>query len=230
MPEPGQVALLTGLLELIAADAPPADRLAGAAAAQVAGTVGDGCVISLLAGRVLQPVGAADADPAANALLAPLVGAPVAPGGRPELGPYAARFGLVEEAGFPLRSRGRVTGELIALRRGDSPAFSALERQVLQAVGDLVALGLDERRLAALGPQAPTPDKLSRREREVLALLALGHTNREIAEQIHLSIRTVEWHRARIQAKLRLTGRAALAQFARKHGLLSGLEPDHEAE
>ena len=68
----------------------------------------------------------------------------------------------------------------------------------------------------------PAPDKLSRREREVLALLALGHTNREIAEQVHLSIRTVEWHRARIQAKLHVTGRAALAQVARAHGLLRG--------
>ena len=70
----------------------------------------------------------------------------------------------------------------------------------------------------------PAPDKLSRREREVLALLALGHTNREIAERVHLSIRTVEWHRARIQAKLRVTGRAALAQVARAHGLLSGTD------
>ena len=72
----------------------------------------------------------------------------------------------------------------------------------------------------------PAPDKLSRREREVLALLALGHTNREIAEQVHLSVRTVEWHRARIQAKLHVTGRAALAQVARAHGLLAGAERD----
>ena len=69
---------------------------------------------------------------------------------------------------------------------------------------------------------APAPDKLSRREREILALLALGHTNREIAERVHLSVRTVEWHRARIQSKLHVTGRAALAQIARAHGWWAG--------
>ena len=74
----------------------------------------------------------------------------------------------------------------------------------------------------AADPDAPAPDKLSRREREILALLALGHTNREIAERVHLSVRTVEWHRARIQAKLQVTGRAALAQIARTQGLVGG--------
>jgi two-component system, NarL family, nitrate/nitrite response regulator NarL len=67
---------------------------------------------------------------------------------------------------------------------------------------------------------------LSAREREVLALLALGHTNREIAEQVHLSVRTVEWHRARIQSKLHVTGRAALAQVARTYGLVGGTTVD----
>ena len=120
-----------------------------------------------------------------------------------------------------MRSRGRVLGELIALRRGSSPPFTAPERRSLQAVADIVALGLGDRRSFAPPGNVPAPDKLSRREREVLALLALGHTNREIAERVHLSIRTVEWHRARIQAKLHVTGRAALAQVARAHGLLS---------
>jgi two-component system response regulator NreC len=70
------------------------------------------------------------------------------------------------------------------------------------------------------------PDKLSRREREILALLALGHTNREIAERVHLSVRTVEWHRARIQSKLHVTGRAALARIARQYGLVGGTAVD----
>jgi DNA-binding CsgD family transcriptional regulator len=62
--------------------------------------------------------------------------------------------------------------------------------------------------------------ELSRREREVLAMLAAGHTNREIAVRVHLSVRTVEWHRGRIQRKLGVTGRAALVQAARARGLL----------
>jgi two-component system response regulator NreC len=65
--------------------------------------------------------------------------------------------------------------------------------------------------LATLGPQ---PDDLSEREIEVLRLLALGFTNAEIAEQLFLSVRTVESHRANIQGKLGMTRRAELVQYA----------------
>ena len=66
------------------------------------------------------------------------------------------------------------------------------------------------------------PAGLSRREIEVLNLLALGHTNGEIAERLHLSVRTVESHRARLQRKLRIAGRSELVRFALEHGLLGG--------
>jgi DNA-binding CsgD family transcriptional regulator len=223
-PEPEFAALLTGLLELVASDCPPADELAQLAASDVAELIGDACLVCLLSNgdRAVQPVAVADRDDAGAALLRPLVTTPVAPGRRPELGPYVARFELADELIAPMRSRGRVVGELVALRRGSGQAFTAPEKRILQAVADIVALGLGDRRPFAPPPDVPTPGNLSRREREVLALLALGHTNREIAEQVHLSIRTVEWHRARIQAKLRVTGRAALAQVARAHGLLRG--------
>src|SRR5690349_10765841 len=64
-------------------------------------------------------------------------------------------------------------------------------------------------RLAA-EPPAPTgpPDDLSAREIEVLRLIALGHTNTEIASKLYLSVRTVESHRAHIQQKTRRTTRA----------------------
>src|SRR5438067_3462720 len=52
-------------------------------------------------------------------------------------------------------------------------------------------------RLAAEPPPGP-PDGLSDREVEVLTMIALGHTNTEIAEQLYLSVRTVETHRAHI--------------------------------
>jgi two-component system response regulator NreC len=61
---------------------------------------------------------------------------------------------------------------------------------------------------------------LSAREREIVMLLASGYTNREIAERLVLSIRTVEWHRARIQWKLGVSGRAALVGRARVLGLI----------
>ena len=64
-------------------------------------------------------------------------------------------------------------------------------------------------------------DVLSPREGEVLRLLALGHTNAEIAGRLYLSRRTVETHRASIQRKLDLSTRAELTRHALEHGLLT---------
>jgi DNA-binding NarL/FixJ family response regulator len=61
---------------------------------------------------------------------------------------------------------------------------------------------------------------LSDREHEVLRLLALGHTNQEIAEQLFISVRTAETHRAHIMRKLRLSSRAELVRYALAQGLL----------
>jgi two-component system response regulator NreC len=63
------------------------------------------------------------------------------------------------------------------------------------------------------------PDGLSRRELEVLELIALGHTNGEIASRLYLSVRTVESHRARIQRKTGCGSRAQLVAYAREHGV-----------
>lgn len=70
-------------------------------------------------------------------------------------------------------------------------------------------------KLAAEPPEpSGPPDDLTEREVEVLRLIALGHTNAEIAGQLYLSVRTVESHRAHIQQKLRLTTRAELVRYA----------------
>ena len=63
-------------------------------------------------------------------------------------------------------------------------------------------------------------DPLSDREREVLRLLALGHTNQEIAKMLFISVRTAETHRAHIMQKLRLSTRAELVTYALANGLL----------
>ena len=69
-------------------------------------------------------------------------------------------------------------------------------------------------------------DPLSDREREVLRLLALGHTNQEIAKMLYISVRTAETHRAHIMQKLRLATRAELVRYALHQGLLeAGEEP-----
>jgi two-component system response regulator NreC len=74
----------------------------------------------------------------------------------------------------------------------------------------------------AAAPDAPAgpPDDLTEREAAVLRLIALGHTNADIAAQLYLSVRTVESHRAHIQQKLRRTSRAELVRYALDHGLL----------
>jgi two-component system response regulator NreC len=65
-------------------------------------------------------------------------------------------------------------------------------------------------------------DPLSEREREVLRLLALGHTNQEIAKLLYISVRTAETHRAHIMQKLGLDSRAELVRYALARGLLDG--------
>ena len=62
---------------------------------------------------------------------------------------------------------------------------------------------------------------LSDRESDVLRLIAMGLTNVEIAEQIYVSVRTVETHRAHIQQKLNTKSRAELVRFALDTGLLN---------
>ena len=79
--------------------------------------------------------------------------------------------------------------------------------------------------LIAAMPETPAgpPDNLTEREVEVLRLVALGHTNAEISEQLYLSIRTIESHRAHIARKAGCSTRAELVAYAREHGLL---DPD----
>lgn len=74
-------------------------------------------------------------------------------------------------------------------------------------------------RLAA--DPAEDADDLSERELDVLRLIALGHTNVEIAENLFLSVRTVESHRANIQQKLQVTKRSELVNHAIGRGLLA---------
>jgi two-component system response regulator NreC len=127
---------------------------------------------------------------------------------------------------------------VVVLTMQDDPAYA---RQALQAGARAFVLKeaadeelLEAIRLAAAGeiylnprlgarlataPDGP-PDDLSQRELDVLRLIALGHTNGEIAEQLFLSTRTVETHRAHIQQKLNRTSRAELVRYALEHKLV----------
>jgi two-component system response regulator NreC len=92
----------------------------------------------------------------------------------------------------------------------------------IAAGGDYVHPALGARMVAAEAQAraAAAADPLSEREREVLRLLALGHTNQEIAKQLYMSVRTAETHRAHIMQKLRLQTRADLVAYALERGLL----------
>lgn len=101
----------------------------------------------------------------------------------------------------------------------------AAESELVEAVHRAAAgdTYLNPRLGARLAAEPPPglPDGLSEREVEVLRMIALGHTNAEIAEQLFLSVRTVETHRAHIQQKLRLGSRSELVQYALEHHLVS---------
>ncbi|MBL8058219.1 MAG: response regulator transcription factor [Anaerolineales bacterium] len=71
------------------------------------------------------------------------------------------------------------------------------------------------------GAEQDAYERLSEREREVLKLIALGHTAGEIAEQLALSPKSVETYRARIMEKLGLDSRPALVKYALARGLLT---------
>lgn len=64
--------------------------------------------------------------------------------------------------------------------------------------------------------------QLTDRDRALIRLAALGHTNREIGEALHLSVRAIEVNRARIQKQLGFSSRPDLVRFALEHDLLEG--------
>ena len=105
----------------------------------------------------------------------------------------------------------------------------AVDEEVVSAVREIASGGryvhpaLGARMIAAEAEEraAAEADPLSDREREILRLLALGHTNQEIAQQLYISVRTAESHRAHIMQKLRLSTRAELVRYALSHGLLA---------
>ncbi len=139
---------------------------------------------------------------------------------------------------IPLIREASPDTRIVMLTMQSEPAFA---REALQAgaLGYVLKDAADDQlveavRLAAAGktyvqpemgarlarePAGP-PDELTEREVEVLRLIALGFTNSEIGEQLYLSVRTVESHRAHIQQKLGLSARSELVRYALDRGLI----------
>jgi two-component system response regulator NreC len=129
---------------------------------------------------------------------------------------------------------------IVVLTMQDDPAFvrgalsagaaayvlkEAADTELVNAVRTAAAGGsyLNPRlgaRLASAPIDDGPPDDLTPRETEVLGLIALGHTNAEIAGQLFLSVRTVETHRTHIQRKIGRSSRAELVAYALEHNLV----------
>jgi DNA-binding CsgD family transcriptional regulator len=139
--------------------------------------------------------------------------------------PYRGCWDLISNASVP---RGPIAGILAGLARliGDADGAAALEAEARTAVrraGTPGALFWIEGgpRWSPAGGAPAGPAGLSAREREVLALLAAGCSNQEIADRLVLSVRTVQRHVENIYAKTGARGRAAASVFAAAHGLVA---------
>jgi DNA-binding NarL/FixJ family response regulator len=97
-----------------------------------------------------------------------------------------------------------------AAMRGEMYVHSSLTKALL----DETLVTADDRK------ETDAWDSLSEREHETLRLVALGHTSKEIADELSVSAKTVETYRARGMEKLGLRSRAALVRLALARGLL----------
>ena len=126
-----------------------------------------------------------------------------------------------EEEGMLLEALG-AGGDGYLIKRAD-------EQEIVQAIrvvqrGDVYVHPAMTRALLSQAETTERPrepvEPLTRREIDVLRLLARGNTNRQIAELLALSVRTVESHRANLMGKLGLSSRVELVTYAEEHGLL----------
>jgi DNA-binding CsgD family transcriptional regulator len=126
----------------------------------------------------------------------------------------------------PMRALGIAVGIMALARIPPAAEFGQDDIPFAQLVGDRLALAVhalhlreDLARLAVNGAGGRTASVslagLTAREREVFRLIGEGLTSREIGEQVFLSVRTVEWHRARLMAKLGASKRSELIALAR---------------
>jgi DNA-binding CsgD family transcriptional regulator/tetratricopeptide (TPR) repeat protein len=130
------------------------------------------------------------------------------------------RFGHVHETA---RSRARLAAVLAAAgHTADADAEAALARDVASRLGARPLL--DELRATAGGVAEPSRDgeteALTRRERDVLELVATGRSNREIANQLFISAKTVSVHISNVLAKLDASSRTEAVAIARRNGVL----------
>lgn len=102
---------------------------------------------------------------------------------------------------------------------GETWLSPPISRQVVDGYLARVGLATSPEAGPQPGPQ-PGPDPLSERQREVLRLLALGRSTKEIAFELDISTKTIETHRAQIMKKLGLQDIASLTRYAIRRGII----------
>lgn len=117
-----------------------------------------------------------------------------------------------EASGYVLKeaSPSELFTAIRAAHRGDAYLYPLVARKLLN----------DYLRRVSSGDERESYDGLTAREREVLKLIGEGHSNRDIAEKLVISVNTVEVHRARLMRKLNLHNRADLVKYAIRSGLI----------
>lgn len=124
---------------------------------------------------------------------------------------YLRQFLEMGVAGYVLKRAAdtEVVDAIRAVYRGETFVYPSLMRELINSY------------LKQPGPSVSrTTAELSARETEVLRLVALGHTSQQIADELCISVNTVETHRGHIMEKLGLRGRAQLVRYAIANGLL----------
>ncbi|MDR7480948.1 MAG: response regulator transcription factor [Armatimonadota bacterium] len=129
-----------------------------------------------------------------------------------EEGNYVFELLKVGAAGYVLKRAAAedLVAAVRAAHRGEAFLYPSVAKMVVQ----------DFLQRASPTEKAQTLDGLTEREREVLTLIAEGHTNQEIANRLYISIKTVQTHRAHIMEKLNLHDRAELVRYAIRKGLI----------
>ncbi len=115
-------------------------------------------------------------------------------------------------------------GGYLVKKAADTELFGAVKavaRGELYLHPSMTRLLVDEVVLHSPGGETTRGGQLSERERETLRLIALGYTNREVAERLSVSIKTAETYKARITDKIGLRRRSDLVRYARSLGLLA---------
>jgi len=134
-----------------------------------------------------------------------------------------SRNGLRVNGETLVRSRELFHGDSIMIGSTELVVIDGEERDRIKTAAtvrpEAPDFGSDEWQQQLRGTDAGDP-MLSRRELEVLMLVGRGHTNKEVAKRIGVSVKTVETYRSRVANKLELNSRADFVRYAHQHGLL----------